>query len=77
MIGNSLLTLEEGGSMPNITNEKPIRGSAEPCIKDIQKIQAEDAGHTFYTAREEARERAYGGKPPTGYQSWGDYWKNY
>ena len=35
----------------------------------------------FYTAREELRRLAYGGyinaTPPNGYQSWGDYWKNY
>ena len=31
----------------------------------------------FYAARETLRERAYGGKPPGGYQSWGDYWKSY
>jgi hypothetical protein len=31
----------------------------------------------YYNAREILREKAYGGKPPEGFQSWGDYWKSY
>jgi hypothetical protein len=37
----------------------------------------EHRGETYYTAREKLRELAYGGKPPDGYASWGDYWKSY
>ena len=30
-----------------------------------------------YTVREQAREDAYGGKPPSGYSDWGTYWKSF
>lgn len=30
----------------------------------------------YYNSREQLRELAYGGKPPGGYASWGDYWKS-
>lgn len=29
-------------------------------------------GECYYSAREKLREKAYGGKPPGGYSSWGN-----
>lgn len=56
--------------------EESIVG-AEPTHTDIEK-RMELTGESYYTAREELREQAYGGthsKSPS--QSWGDFWKTY
>lgn len=47
----------------------------EPSNESVQK-HMESSGKGYYGAREDLREEAYGGKPPTGFQSWGDYWKS-
>jgi hypothetical protein len=52
-------------------------GGTEPTESQIRN-RMESTGESYYTAREELREQAYGGthqKPPG--QSWGDYWKSY
>lgn len=46
--------------------------SREPTLEEIHKLMKEN-NMDFYNARE----KTYGGKPPTGYSSWGDYWKSY
>ena len=48
----------------------------EPTKKEIEKYMKEH-NTSYYNAREKLREYAYGGKPPGGHQSWGDYWKSY
>jgi hypothetical protein len=48
----------------------------EPDRGDIETRMTEKPHHTFYTAREELRDEWYGGKPPHGHASWGDYWKS-
>lgn len=48
----------------------------EPTAREIKAFM-EANGENYYNAREQLREKAYGGKPPGGYQSWGDYWKSY
>lgn len=50
--------------------------SREPTLEEIYKLMREQ-NLDFYNAREKLREKAYGGKPPEGFQSWGDYWKAY
>jgi hypothetical protein len=45
----------------------------EPTGEEIQKLVSE--GYTYYGAREMARNNAYGGLPPDGYDTWGDFWK--
>jgi hypothetical protein len=50
--------------------------SPEPTEDDVREYMEEN-NENFYNARERLRERVYGGKPPNGYQSWGDYWKSY
>lgn len=49
----------------------------EPTDKEIFDYVKKHPGESHYSARETLRERAYGGKPPDGFQSWGDYWKAY
>ena len=48
----------------------------EPSPEEVAQSMQDDA-LSFYEAREQLREKAYGGKPPGGYASWGDYWKSY
>ena len=48
----------------------------EPSHKIIREKSRRE-GTSHYQARETLREQAYGGKPPNGHQSWGDYWKSY
>jgi hypothetical protein len=48
----------------------------EPSDKEIQDYMREH-NENYYNSRERLREKAYGGKPPEGFQSWGDYWKSY
>jgi len=52
----------------------PIDGK-EPTLEEIERYMKENKTD-FYNTREALREAAYGGKPPLGYQSWGDYWKS-
>lgn len=40
----------------------------------IQHMQQHN--EDYYNSREQLRELQYGGKPPIGYASWGDYWKS-
>lgn len=47
----------------------------EPTTEEIAAFMGANPDHSWYTAREALREKAYGGKPPNGFQSWGDYWK--
>ena len=49
--------------------------SNEPTVDEIEE-QMHKTGASFYTARETLRQLAYG-PVPTGYTSWGDYWKSY
>ena len=48
----------------------------EPTEEQIKHLVL-NSTHSYYTAREYLRELSYGGKPPNGYRSWGDYWKSY
>jgi len=48
----------------------------EPTEKEIYDYMKE-FNENYYCAREKLRDDAYGGKPPYGFQSWGDYWKSY
>jgi len=43
-------------------------GVAEPTEEEVRKLMKEQQ-ESYYSAREILRERAYGGKPPGGYQS--------
>jgi hypothetical protein len=54
---------------------KPAQGK-EPSENEIREYMGY-SGFDYYNARETLRELAYGGKPPGGYSSWGDYWKAY
>ncbi len=54
-----------------------IEEGKEPTEKEIQRAMAASPGKSYYEVREELRNSAYGSKPPSGYQSWGDYWKSY
>lgn len=47
----------------------------EPAAEKIQGIM-DETGESFYNVRERLREEAYGGKPPHGFLSWGDYFKS-
>ena len=49
---------------------------SEPTSEAIQAYMKEH-NENYYNAREALRNKAYGGKPPHGFQSWGDYWKSY
>jgi hypothetical protein len=57
-------------------NLKVLVEGKEPTTEQINAEMVR-TGDNFYAARERLREKAYGGKPPSGYQSWGDYWKSY
>lgn len=57
-------------------NKKMLEEAKEPTLKEIFAL-IEENEMNFYQAREILREKAYGGKPPEGFQSWGDYWKSY
>lgn len=47
----------------------------EPTKEEIEAYM-EETGENYYNSREKLRELAYGGKPPNGHKSWGDYWKS-
>lgn len=51
--------------------------SPEPTDEEVAAYMEQNKGISFYNARETLRERAYGGKPPHGYSSWGLYWEHY
>jgi hypothetical protein len=53
----------------------PVVGN-EPSADAVNQYMAEHQ-ESYYNARERLREIAYGGKPPGGFQCWGDYWKAY
>lgn len=48
----------------------------EPEEEEIWAYIGQHRGISYWNAREALRELAYGGKPPEGYTSWGEYWKN-
>ena len=50
-------------------------GQGEPSEDRIRRYMSEHPNESYYTAREILREVAYGGRPPHGYRSWGDYHK--
>jgi hypothetical protein len=58
-----------------MSNDLP-NGGAEPTQKEIEDYM-KDSGLDHYNAREFLRECTYGGTPPDGYSSWGDYWKSF
>jgi len=60
--------------MKNIPNTN-IPDGTEPTDDEVM-IYMKKHQENYYNARERLREKAYGGKPPNGYQSWGDYWKS-
>ena len=47
----------------------------EPTEEEINKYMINN-GENYYNSRERLREESYGGKPPMGYNSWGDYHKS-
>jgi hypothetical protein len=48
----------------------------EPSDEEIRLHMQEHKGESYYTAREKLRRKAYGGNPPFGFSSWGDYFKS-
>lgn len=56
------------------TDARALQGK-EPSNNEIADYMKKHSDESFYSAREKLREEAYGGKPPHGFQSWGDYWK--
>lgn len=64
----------ENKSTPNLTTECVEKEPTESQIRSRMELTQE----SYYTARENLREDAYGAthtKSPG--QSWGDYWKSY
>ena len=55
-------------------NERIEQGK-EPSTESVEKRMKEDNNKSFYQAREELRNAAYGPLPP-GYSDWGTYWKS-
>jgi hypothetical protein len=62
--------------MTNLPKEH-IMTTKEPTDQDIKKLMQKDPRHSYYSAREYLRKKAYGGNPPNGYIDWGTYWKTY
>jgi len=60
----------------NIKRDRELATKKEPTGDEIKK-RMKETGERFYDARERLREAVYGGKPPYGFASWGDYWKQY
>lgn len=58
------------------TPERALKGE-EPTHLEIKAYMDSNPGESFYSVRELLREKAYGGKPPNGCYSWGEFWKNY
>lgn len=48
-----------------------------PSDSDVFDHMKEHPSKSFYSAREDLRNEAFGGLPPIGYESWGDFWKSY
>ena len=61
--------------MNRSTDQRALQGD-EPTEKQIQEYMKTNS-ENWYNARERLREVAYGGLPPRGYSSWGEYWKAY
>jgi hypothetical protein len=61
--------------MNRSTDQRALQGS-EPTEEQIQEYMKTNS-ENWYNARERLREVAYGGLPPRGYSSWGEYWKSY
>lgn len=59
-----------------IQRDRELAKCKEPTQEEVEK-RMKETGERFYDAREALREAAYGGKPPDGFASWGDYWKSY
>jgi len=55
---------------------KDLESKKEPS-EDMIKRHMQEHDENYYNSRERLREEEYGGKPPGGYSSWGDYWKSY
>lgn len=47
----------------------------EPSQEEVLEYMQQH-NENYYASREILREQAYGGKPPSGHPSWGDYWKS-
>lgn len=70
-------------SLSDIDYSEPDLGMVITHIERIERQDSEDLiaqymeehHENYYNAREKLREKEYGGKPPQGFQSWGDYWK--
>lgn len=60
------------------TQVKLDKSPREPTDRDIKRFMEKNSGHSFYTAREELRDRAYKDyyNKPEG-MSWGFFWKTY
>ena len=71
---NKLIVGQKEPVVPHYTTED--LSGREPTEQEIQEYMKEN-NENYYNARERLRENAYGGKPPGGYRSWGDYWKSY
>ena len=56
---------------------KELEQCKEPREDEIFEYIKKHPGESYYTAREILRNKAYGGTPPNGYGSWGDFWKSY
>lgn len=46
-------------------------------LNELSKIKEPDILTKKYEKREKIRNKIYGGLPPEGYNSWGDFWKSY
>jgi hypothetical protein len=56
-------------------NKQGVPEGKDPTEEEIKNYM-EKNNENYYNSREELRKEAYGGKPPGGYSSWGDYWKS-
>lgn len=63
------------GTTPDINRSSFDRAKVgrEPTEDEILKYMA-DNNENYYNAGERLREDQYGGLPPDGYTSWGDFW---
>ena len=57
--------------------EKYIIKGKEPTLRHIKTYMNDHPDIDYYEAREVLRELAYGGKPPSPYTSWDDYWRSF
>jgi hypothetical protein len=64
------------GSMITTKTPKELEECKEPTDEEI-RVEMKRIKENYYVSREALRQKAYGGKPPGGYSSWGDYWKSY